>query len=305
MVRKIPTRRDGLRYPCACGQQRAAMTLVELLVVLAVIVSLMALLLPAIQAAREASRRTACLNNLRQLGIAMTNYESQHIRFPVGCVECLAVPPPGALPRLTSWNVELLPSLEQASLWEQFDRKQPIYMAENRDVVGHIIDIFICPSSPRPPYTSEDINGNGRWDPGDDMAYTDYGGIYGVEGPGRDAPPGASQLLDNASLGVILYDEATTAQQIRDGLSQTVLVGECAGRTYREQSEWANGHNVFAQHQSMGINQAAGNELRSQHPGLAGVVYCDAHAVHMSQGIDQSVLIGLLTRDGRELVKHE
>src|SRR5262245_24125483 len=87
---------------------RAGFTLVELLVVIAIIGTLVALLLPAVQAARESARRTHCQNNLRQVGIALALHANAHAAFPIGCIGRTS---PGM--EYTSWNVQILPFIEQ------------------------------------------------------------------------------------------------------------------------------------------------------------------------------------------------
>lgn len=287
----------------ACG---GGFTLVELLVVIAIVGVLMALLLPAVQSAREAARRIACANHLRQLGVALCNHEQAHRSFPVGCIECrFGSNPKPAEMKMIAWNVAVLFYLEQDVVRCHFDYDFPAKSEENRNVVSTVIPTFLCPSTPRVALTTGDINGNGVWDPGDDMAYTDYGGIYGVEGASRSAPSwDSSHYLNDKSLGVMLYEEPTTAEEITDGLSHTVIVGECSGRTHQEQSEWSNGHNCFAEEQNTGINQSSGNELRSDHPGGAQVVFCDGHVAFLSERIEQTTLNALLTRAGGETVRY-
>src|SRR4051812_46549754 len=93
------------------GKAKAGFTLVELLVVIAIIGVLVALLLPAVQAAREAARRTQCSNNLKQLSLALLNYETVHTTFP----------PAGIDTNQMSWTVLLLPYFEQQALYDQFN----------------------------------------------------------------------------------------------------------------------------------------------------------------------------------------
>ncbi|MCE5269135.1 MAG: DUF1559 domain-containing protein [Planctomycetaceae bacterium] len=276
-------------------------TLIELLVVITVIGVLIALLLPAVQAAREAARRTSCSNNMRQTGLALCNYEHSNGVFPIGGIECrFGSNPIPVNMKMIAWNVAVLPFIEQAAVWRQFDYKYPAKSAENRKAVSVVIPTFLCPSTSRPSLTTGDVNHNGRWDPGDDMAFTDYGGMYGVEGTGRSAPWGSPHYLKDNSLGVMLYEIPTAAREITDGLSNTVIVGECAGRGADEQSEWANGNNCFAQEQNTGINRALGNELRSDHSGGVQVAFCDAHVEFLSETIEQKTLLALLTRAGGE-----
>jgi len=279
-----------------------AFTLVELLVVIAVIGVLVALLLPAVQMARESGRRTQCSSNLRQIGIALTAYESDNGGFPIGCIECRfgSNPNPVQMKRI-AWNVALLPHLEQQAAFDKFDYGYPATSAENREAVRVEVPSFLCPSASRDGSHSGDKNRNGQWDPGDEMAFTDYGGLYGVEGEDRDAPAGSPHYLDWKSLGVMLYELPTTAPEIRDGLSNTAAVGEVAGRDHTSQGEWANGHNCFAQHQQTGINETSNNELWSEHPSGAHAAFCDGHVTLLHESIDRQVLIALLTRAGGEL----
>jgi len=278
-------------------------TLIELLVVIAVISILMGLTVTGVQKVREAGRRTACSNNLRQIGLALHHYQSSHQEFPMGCLECrFGSARPGKPMRMISWNVALLPLIEQENVYRLFNYEYPAKSEQNRQAASRVIPTFLCPSTPRRQYTTGDINGDGTWQPGEDMAFTDYGGIYGVEGPGRNAPFGSPHYLNDKSLGIMLYEEPTPVSEVRDGLAYTVIVGECSGRGYQQQAEWANGHNCFAQHENVGINQSFDNELHSDHPGGAQVVFADGHVEMLSEQIDQQLLVGLLTRAGGEPV---
>lgn len=278
-------------------------TLVELLMVVTVIGVLMGLAVTGVQRVREAGRRSQCTNNLRQIGLALHHYQSSHQEFPIGCLECrFGSARPGKRMRMIAWNVALLPLLDEENVYRQFNYEYPAKSAENRAAVSTVIPLFLCPSTSREAFTSGDINGDGAWQPGEDMAYTDYGGIYGVEGPTRSAPRGSFHYLNDRSLGVMLYEEPTPSSEVRDGLSNTVVVGECSGRGYAQQAEWANGHNCFAQHEQVGINQSLDNELHSDHPGGAQVVFGDGHVEMLDERIAQEILNGLLTRAGGELV---
>ncbi len=162
-----------------------AFTLVEILVVIAVIGLLIALLMPAVLATQERARQTQCLSRLKQMGLGMGMYEEQHGVFPAGCLGCLAATPRPGQPRrpqlFISWNVSILPMIEQQSLYDEFNFELPSNHLANRTVAATSVDIFLCPS------TTPDIriNPRGFWR---GMAFSDYAGIYGVEGPGRDNP---------------------------------------------------------------------------------------------------------------------
>jgi len=274
-------------------------TLVELLVVIAILGVLVSLLLPAVQAAREAARRTHCKNNLRQIGIGLSGYEVAHGDFPIGCVECKTIPAkpedrppvpwnvPGNRPRLfTSWALRLLPFIEQQHVWQLYDDTQPFSHADNHQAVSTIIPTFLCPSAPRE---------------SEDDAFTDYGGMYGVGGEGRNqAEADSPHWLNEESLGVMLYEVPVRTSEIADGLSHTVLVAERTGSS-QYQSQWADGRNCFDQNQNTGINQFQDNEIYSKHPGQAGVVFCDGHVQFLNESIEQRVLIAILTKAGGEV----
>lgn len=101
------------------GSRTSGFTLVELLVVIAIIGILIALLLPAVQAAREASRRSQCTNSLKQVGVALHNYENTHRSFPPGRLDVNATN--NGEPARTTWGISLLPYLEQSSLQAQYN----------------------------------------------------------------------------------------------------------------------------------------------------------------------------------------
>ena len=269
-------------------------TLVELLVVVAIIGVLVALLLPAVQAARESSRRTSCSNNLRQQGLALIGFESVRRTLPIGCIDCLEPPQ-----RFHSWNSQILPWLEQGSLSKQLDFAVPSYQAPNIGAAAQTLDVFVCPSTLEQDVASK----SGLWRR---AAFTDYGGLYGVEGEGRDAlEDDNSQHLELPSLGVMVYDEPVSFRDVLDGLSQPAAIAEMKLRR-RGECEWISGHNIFAQDQETPINSTSGlgNDVGSPHPGGAQVAFCDGHVAFLSEQMEQAALNALLTRAGEE-VRHE
>jgi prepilin-type N-terminal cleavage/methylation domain-containing protein/prepilin-type processing-associated H-X9-DG protein len=276
--------------PTAYRLQPAAFTLVELLAVIAIIGVLLALLLPAVQGAREAGRRTACQNNLRQIGLALNQYLESKRVFPIGCVGCTVNPH-----HQIAWSVYLLPNLEQASVRELFDDRAAYNSAANRESVRTVIPVYLCPSTATQPDrngpTTGDVNGNGQWDPGDDMAYIDYGGMFGVGLP--------SLPFQN---GTLIYERAISAMQVRDGLSQTIIVGEDTGRGGANpfNGTWANGQNIFDV--TGAINRTQNNELWSDHKGGVNTVFCDGSVHFLSEAMDTNVLFALCTRDGQEII---
>ncbi len=279
----------------------SAFTLIELLVVIAILSVLIAILLPAVQSARESARRQSCRNNLRQLGIALAAFESTNATFPAGCLGCDYHSPP---PRhRLSWMGHLLPYTENSSLADRIDWNASYKSMANHDVGQAVLSILSCPSTTRTSRTgptSGDINQNGEWDPGDDLAYTDYAGLFGVGYLTGEILP--------EHRGVMIYEHSTTVKQISDGLSKTAILGECTGRDYRQQAEWIHGHNVFDQQHDQGVNVVSSdgapvgqdNELWSDHPGGVQVVFCDTHIEFLTEGMDQHALISRITRQAND-----
>lgn len=179
-----------------------ALTLVELLVVLAIIGILFALLLPAIQRARAAAQRIACADQMRQLGVGLFTFEASHRHLPSG-VNNLQVDEP---PRL-AWLGQLLPHVEQRNLSE---RVRLDYQTNPNPFLGHLaletpISLFVCPLDPR--------RGNPQAAKGKRMiGVTSYLGINGTNFQRRD--------------GVFFDDSRTTFGMVVDGLSNTLMVGE-------------------------------------------------------------------------------
>ena len=125
--------------------QRSAFTLVELLVSIAIIGVLIGMLLPAVQTVREAARRTRCLNNLNQIGLATLHYEGSISRFPP------SRPADGFL----TWPVLLMQYMEQQNLARLFDLKSP-YSAQDPDVIAESVPVMLCPSRRSGPMLSID-----------------------------------------------------------------------------------------------------------------------------------------------------
>jgi len=164
-----------------------------------------------------------------------------------------------------------------------------------------IIDTFICPSVSRSVHTTGDINGNGDWDRGDDMGLTDYGGMHGLSKPpflsfSEQAVP---WVHSPQFRGGMSYEVELRPREFGDGLSNTVLAAECV-RGNRFQSEWANGQNLFDQQFQNPINVSNNNEIYSEHPTGAMMLFGDGHVQHVAETIAQEVLNASLTRAGKD-----
>jgi hypothetical protein len=202
---------------------------------------LAALLLPAVQNAREAARRAECQNNLRQMGIAAALHANAHGAFPIGCIGGRR----SQDKRCIAWNVQLLPFLEYGDAWSSFDFSVPSYDAANKTTREIVVAEFLCPSTGGLPVFSWENAWKGA-------AFGDYGGIYGIEGVGRSRDPSdthSKQTLRDDSLGVMLYEEPVAPEQVTDGLSRTACIAEASLRRVPTMSEWVNGLNIFAHEQ--------------------------------------------------------
>jgi len=250
-------------------------TLVELLVVIAVISILMGLLLPAVQAVREAARRVSCFNNLRQMGLGLHNYHDTFGCFPPGGIEPRSPLHPTG--RQLAWSVFLLPFVEQQPLFDRIDTGQAFDAPDNADAAATVLSLYICPSAPQGATAASE---RGR-------CY--YGGIYGERITGPNSPP----------KGVMLYDRAVRIAEIRDGTSSTLIIAEDCDFT---DGQWINGRNVFDQ--AFAINQAPAfeNDIRSKHPEGANGLFCDGAVRFLPETIELPTLAAICTRNRGEVV---
>jgi len=206
-----------------------AFTLVELLVVIAIIGVLVALLLPAVQAAREAARRMQCANNVRQIGLALSNYQSAHRTFPPGTlVSDPACSPPSSTQRRAPWTVRLLPYMELMPLYEQFTMKGQFAAilgsggdsTNNRDAQNTPVSGFKCPSDPAPLETDPGLNYLGVQGGGDQAAAQCQTGTV------------ASNRRLRFNNGLLHTNSKVRMRDITDGTSHTFIVGESRWWSY-------------------------------------------------------------------------
>ncbi|HVU88446.1 MAG TPA: DUF1559 domain-containing protein [Pirellulales bacterium] len=218
---------------------RRAFTLVELLVVIAIIGMLVALLLPAVQAAREAARRGQCTNNLKQIGLALHNYVNSQGFFPPGYIDgnkvATATPDNDVGPGW-GWAAFLLPFQEQQNLYNQIQFHQGVQAAVNATVAQQTLAMYQCPTDPwQDPVAIYDINMSA---PIATVAHANYVGCNGwIEcfynaGGAADGSGGADGLQGGLGLegdGLFFRNSRFTPASITDGLSVTIVVGERSG----------------------------------------------------------------------------
>jgi len=208
---------------------------VELLVVIAIIGILVAMLLPAIQAAREAARRASCLNNLKQLGIALHGYHDANGQFPPSVqFDPDEGDPSLVTTRYKNWIINILPLLEQGPLFDRFDFTVPISDPVNREPRGVRIPTLICPSEDSAlvdtPYGGFDANEGDNWARGSYGANASLGNMQGntsANPANRSAAgPNTPRWQSDWLRGIMGANVAVSFRQITDGTSHTILVGE-------------------------------------------------------------------------------
>ena len=276
-------------------------TLVELLVVIAIIGVLVALLLPAVQAAREAARRTQCSNNLKQIGLAVHNYHDTLGALPPG--------QPGALAGSSAFAA-ILPFMEQGNMYDKYDFTKGNSDPVNTAVVSQKIKGFICPSAVfvrQVPIVSPDCDAQRA--PGT-YAFN-AGSLYAGSGVVTNG------AINNAESGM------TSLASVTDGTSNTFLSGEshwgfkdymftsgpCNGQVRGGFSYWASPYplaTLFTTEGGFNHKEMAGQSkrlanFRSSHPGGVNMGNCDGSVAMWSSTTDQAVLNAMATRNGGEV----
>lgn len=284
-------------------QPSRAFTLVELLVVIAIIGILVALLLPAVQAAREAARRMSCVNNLTQLVLAIQGYESSYRVYPPGTVN-----PQGPIMSVSegmhhNWLTKVLPYMEDETTYNHIDFSVSVYDPKNEPVRKVRISLAVCPSDP----------GMSR-----DHSVSSYAAVHhDVEAP-----------IDVDQHGVFFLNSAVRYEQVSDGAAYTLFLGEKLIDSQRDLgwmsgTRWtlrntgrpinttsiSQGQNQGSRFQSLAIDPIDDNDpsavggFASYHPGGMNAGFGDGHVGFVTGNLDLEVLQQLGHRADGQLRK--
>jgi prepilin-type N-terminal cleavage/methylation domain-containing protein/prepilin-type processing-associated H-X9-DG protein len=293
---------------CSTRCVQRGFTLVELLVVIAIIGILVAILLPAVQSARESARRTQCANNLKQMALAVHSYDNATGRFP--SAKDLQKRPAGVL--ASSAFVAILPYVEQQTMLSQFDFTLGPNQGTNFAVINQPVPLFVCPSMTTPrdiplPQCTGDVGAPSSYAVSTGTMY-----FYDLN------------LVENGAIIDALLFGWTSAGLIStaDGASNTLLIGELdygltnypdpcfPGQSLGGTTQWSTGYpgvalgctaGVFNSHRLI-TGYREWPTFRSEHPGGVNFVMADGSARFVATAINADTLDALATRAGGETI---
>jgi len=312
------------------GIRGGGFTLVELLVVIAIIAMLVTLLLPAVQSAREAARRASCINNLRQVGLGLLNYESSKGTFPFGSDH-----PVGT----TTWAAMILPFVEAQAHYDLFDFSRPMRDRANQRGRTTPVDIYMCASDPTSGNNPIlDKRGDSPSFNPAESAMLSYPGSMGPTHPDNcpfcpdDKPSpdnwccqgcnfgsfGSGCGMEDGSFAGMFgrFQKPIALKRVSDGLSKTVMAGETIPSHYIWNGAFVPNFPVSSMSIPINTMEQDGNlhgghtlilwaitsGFKSYHPGGANFVMGDGSVHFFSEGIDHRLYANLGTRAGNEPV---
>ena len=289
------------------NRKTTGFTLIEMLLVITIISILIALLLPAVQQAREAARRVQCKNNLAQHGIALHNYHASFAVLPPGCVEHTGPVVNAPLGYHMSWVVQLLPTIDQHPLFHQVDFSTGVYDPANGLVADTEVPTFRCPSD----YLEQHTPGNRP---------TSYVGCTG----------GFDTAIDVDNTGLLFLNSSISFREISDGTSNTIIVGERLFTDFEQVDlGWMSGTGATLRHTGMVMNlkldpyQSGGNAwfgpeadgsliappadqaiggFSSRHSGGGQFVMADGSVRFLSENVDPELFSHLGNREDRQML---
>jgi len=290
--------------------RKRGFTLIELLVVIAIIAILIALLLPAVQQAREAARRTECKNKMKQIGLALHNYHDVAGIFPSGRFHG------GVGTYRWGWLPMLLPYIDQAPMYQQMNFNVNGWEGGNYDFFKKPMPAFLCPSDPLAEEIREE---EGFAGPTWVLAQSDYAAVIGdyinTTGVGQSPGYGNTGYHQRIRGSIGRWARAARIRDIKDGTSNTIVIGECIGamcitQNWGTQSFGTTSHPINYQNDSLADNlptqanprwdESIG--FRSYHVGGAQFVLGDGSVRFISENIDGATYRGLASVNGREVI---
>jgi prepilin-type N-terminal cleavage/methylation domain-containing protein len=296
----------------------AGFTLVEILVVIAIIGVLIGLLFPAVNAARSAAQRTGCANNMRQIGLGVLQFETAQGKFPEGQRWVSRTAPNNVS---YSWAAAILPFVEEQAIYDRLDFKTSFLHPNILPAASQVVAIYICPSTAqREEHRSRSdqlINMSGI--PGEGLACIDYlaisGPAAGEKNPMTAEPYGPQRGVMVGTKGLVkgdkmLFPDPVRNKDITDGLSHTVILTECTGRGVDGDGDlhgaWVSGLNIG--HIEKGVNSSrppkvwTQERIYSDHSSGSHFLACDGSVHYLVEDTDELVILALCSRDGQETI---